>query len=457
MLTRRAFIGVGAFAAATRLSASIPAWATRGASSEVLTGPLSSATAYTAESGGWRVLPAWRARRTFVLAGVSWTTGEPPGAIELRARRGGEPWSAWTPSPVHAGHGPDGRERRATDPVWTGPANELQVRVRGRSSGLRAAAVAARPPAPRARAAQAAPGPPGVTPRTSWGGDTVTPRDAPELGDVQVAFVHHTVNANDYGPEESAAMVLAIARYHRDVNGWDDLGYNFVVDRYGQVFEGRAGGMDQPVIGAQVQGFNHVSTGIACLGTFGTEALAAPAVEALARTIAWKLSVHGRPTSGPVVVRSRGGSENRFQAGTDVTLDRVSGHSDGGKTECPGAALHAQLPDIRARVAAIGGTVPTSTVAGPPRLEARLGARRVRARGRGVRITGSGAEAGHASLSVERQVAGLRFRFARRISIHVDNDGTFATRVRLPRPGVYRLTVRSGAQRVALILRSVRR
>lgn len=457
MLTRRAFIGAGAVAAATRFSATMPAWATRGASSEVLTGPLASATARAAGADGWRVLPAWRSRRTFVVAGVSWTEGEPPDAIELRARRSGEPWSAWTCGPIHAGHGPDGRERRATDPVWTGPANELQVRVRGRSGGLRAAAVAARPPAPRARAAQAAPGPPGVIPRTSWGGDTVAPRDTPALGDVQVAFVHHTVNANDYGPEESATMVLAIARYHRDVNGWDDLGYNFVVDRYGQVFEGRAGGMDQPVIGAQVQGFNHVSSGIACLGTFGVEALPGPAMEALARTIAWKLSVHGRPTSGPVVVRSRGGSENRFPAGTDVTLDRVSGHRDGGKTECPGAALHAQLPDIRARVAAIGGTVPTSTVAGPPPLQARLGSRRVRARGKGVRITGSGARAGHASISIERQAAGLRFRFARRLSVHVDDDGTFAVRVRLARPGVYRLTVRSAGQRVALVIRSVRR
>ena len=95
--------------------------------------------------------------------------------------------------------------------------------------------------------------------------------------------MHHTVGRNDYGPEESVSIVLGIARFHRDVNGWDDLGYNFLVDRHGQMFEGRAGGMDQAVIGAQVQGFNHVSTGIACLGSFDGEALPSAAVEALAQ------------------------------------------------------------------------------------------------------------------------------------------------------------------------------
>src|ERR671910_395917 len=134
----------------------------------------------------------------------------------------------------------------------------------------------------RARAAQAG-APPPITPRSAWGADSVPPREPPIYGEVQLAFVHHTVTANDYTPEESPGIVLAIARYHRNSQGWNDIGYQFLVDRYGQIFEGRAGGIDQAIVGAQAQGFNSVSTGVACLGTHtdvfqteaGLEALAA--------------------------------------------------------------------------------------------------------------------------------------------------------------------------------------
>jgi len=403
------------------------------------------------------VLPVVRAPRAFELAGVRWGDSEAPRAVELRARRSGRRWSPWTPVPIGAGHGPDGGRRRASDPVWTGRADELELRVRGHRSSLHAAFVAVRDAArPHARVAQAPVGPPGVIHRAAWGGDRVEPRDAPTLGEVQVAFVHHTVNANDYAPEESAGMVLAIARFHRDHNGWDDLGYNFLVDRYGQVFEGRAGGMDQPVVGAQAQGFNHLSTGIACLGTFGTEALPAPAFEALARTIAWKLAAHATAASGPVTVTSRGGSASRYAAGRQVTLDRVSGHRDGGRTECPGDALHGQLPALRARVAKLAATMPHPAVA-QPALRARATTRRVRATGRGVLVRGSAPAGQPVTVSVARQDMALRFRFVRRVKARPRPDGDFAVRVRLPRPGVYRLLVQAAGQRVALHVRSVRR
>ena len=173
------------------------------------------------------------------------------------------------------------------------------------------------------------------------------PRAAPEYGEVQAAFVHHTVNANDYAPEDSPAIVLGIARYHRDSNGWNDIGYNFLVDKYGQVFEGRAGGIDQAVVGAQAQGYNSVSTGIASIGTFTGCRRPSPGFDALARLIAWKLSLHGVPTEGQVVVTSARRRVQPLPGGTPVTLERISGHRDGDSTSCPGDALYAQLPELR--------------------------------------------------------------------------------------------------------------
>ena len=105
-------------------------------------------------------------------------------------------------------------------------------------------------------------------PRADWGGDRVIPRARPAYGSVEVAFVHHTESANTYGPDDSAAIVLAIAKYHRDTKGWNDVGYNFLVDRFGRIYEGRAGGIDLPVIGAHTQGYNARSTGIAIIGSF---------------------------------------------------------------------------------------------------------------------------------------------------------------------------------------------
>src|SRR3954467_4900740 len=265
------------------------------------------------------------------LAGLRW-----PGRAhlhgELRARRRG---GRWTPRlPLHAGadHAPDGGTNGGTDPVWTGRADEIELRLSRPLHGLALHGVrtrgAPRTPRAQARAAQAGGPPMRIITRTEWGGDSVPPRAAPEFGEVRMAFVHHTVNANDYGPEDSAGIVLAMARYHRDHNKWNDLGYNFVVDRYGQVFEGRAGGIDQPIVGAHAQGYNSVSTGVANIGTYDVAGQTEAALEAMASLIAWKLAIHGAPIEGKVTVTSRGGDDNRYPAGRQLLLNRVAGHRD---------------------------------------------------------------------------------------------------------------------------------
>jgi hypothetical protein len=324
-LTRRRALALGAAAGAGTLLAGTPGRAlARGASR----GPRAFGLTLGAADFRGRLSRVLRAPARFDLVGLR---GARQG-IEIRVRRSGGRWSRWVALAVHGDHAPDtGSGERASDPVWAGGADELQLRarrgVRG-TLGLHFVSVGAARPL-----------------RTSAAGRAAAARQT----QVQVAFVHHTVTANDYTADQSGSIVLAIAKYHRDTNGWNDLGYNFVVDQYGQVFEGRAGGVDQAVVGAHAQGYNGLSTGIALLGTYSDAPASEAALQALAQLIGWKMSLHGAPVDGQITVSSGGGDLNRYPSGTPVALERIAGHRDGDATECPGNALYAQLPDLRAR------------------------------------------------------------------------------------------------------------
>jgi len=375
--TRRQALGLGAAALAATAARSPAALAARPALFELdlAAEPLAASTA----AAGWRTTRVLRAPRRFDLVGLRWARGSKAEA-QLRARRRGGRWTPWVPLHASGDHGPDGGcgAPAGTDPAFVGAADELQLRLRGTPRALRARFVRALPTATvarrvgarlrrrsTARAAQPRQtiGPPvQVVTRSEWGGDTVPPRAQPAFGSVQIAFVHHTVTASDYAPEESAAIVLGIARYHRDSNRWNDLGYNFLVDKHGQVFEGRAGGIDAPVVGAQAQGYNSVSTGVACLGTFTEVAQSEVGMDALARLLGWKLTLHGVPVQGVVTVTSAGGASNRYGSGTPVTFERISGHRDGNATSCPGDVLYGQLADLRLRAARYAAPVAALTM-----------------------------------------------------------------------------------------------
>ena len=351
-----------------------------------------------ARAAGRRVTRIVRPGKRFNLFGLRWRGGD-VGTLRARVRRGGGDWSRWVPVGIDPGHAPDrgtGEHRRAvraSDPVWAGQADVVQLafsgarrpramrlrflnttgtatpiaRLRTRLRGLAAGAVAMVRGLAGASAARADTSQPAIVGRDQWAGSRCAPRADPDYGEVKLAFVHHTVSANTYGPEDSAAMVLGICRYHRDTNGWNDIGYNFVVDRYGTIFEGRGGGVGEAVIGAQAQGYNASSTGVASLGTFSSGGQTPAGLGAIARLLSWKLAVHGVPPTGKVDVVSAGGSTNRFPAGSRPDFDRISGHRDGNATACPGDGLYAQLPQLRAMVDP-----------GPPRAATRTTAERER-------------------------------------------------------------------------------
>lgn len=296
----------------------------------------------------------------FAMLGVSWPSSSiEVQAVQARTSTDGVRWSEWRDLDIDPEQGPDaGREGgsvRATQPMWVDRARFVDVRFsRGRPPDAAVHLIDPGPdPRPAVSQAFAAPSRPGIISRAQWGADESIRRGTPQYAsNLKLAIVHHTATTNAYPIQDSARIVRSIYAYHVQTNRWNDIGYNLLVDRYGQIFEGRAGGVDRAVIGAHAAGFNTGSTGIAVIGTFIQENLPGAGVDALQRLLAWKLDVHHVDPRGSVRVTSGGSS--RYPAGTSVNLRTIAGHRDVGQTECPGDRLFSQLPSIRDAARSIG-------------------------------------------------------------------------------------------------------
>jgi hypothetical protein len=187
-----------------------------------------------------------------------------------------------------------------------------------------------------------------IIPRKKWDPhNDCKPRHKSKEGDYKAAIIHHTVNANDYSKNEAKDMVLGICRFHRNGNGWDDIGYNFVVDKYGELFEGRNGGIDRANVGAHAIGFNEETAGIANLGDFDKVKPSKDQLKAQAKLIAWLSKEYDFPVDGKVKLKSQGGQGNRFRKGEKAKIDEISGHKDLTQTDCPGTKLYGELKKIR--------------------------------------------------------------------------------------------------------------
>ncbi|MFE5678336.1 peptidoglycan recognition protein [Streptomyces erythrochromogenes] len=317
----------------------------------------------------------------FGLMGVSWkdASAEVQGKIEARSRNAVT--GAWTPwvelEPLKAGlDGVRPGARGATEPVWVGSADGAEVRVGGGSAALPAgleldlvdpgkagragAAKSAPASGARAAAAAAAPGPestaprPDVVPRAQWGADESLNNEGPIYlagGRIKALFVHHTAASAPYECTDSAAIVRGLHVYHVKTNGWRDLGYNFLVDKCGTLFEGRQGGVDQPVMGAHTYGFNSESTSVAVLGDHTTAGASPAALEGISKMAAYKLGQYDADMDGTTTLTAGATQKNyagtSFTAGQPYPFKTVSGHRDGFNTECPGHQLYPQLDTIR--------------------------------------------------------------------------------------------------------------
>ena len=145
-------------------------------------------------------------------------------------------------------------------------------------------------------------------------------------------------------------MVLAICRFHRNSNGWNDIGYNALVDRFGNIYAGRDGGLGRAVIGAHAQGFNAQTTGVAVIGTHTRRKISKPAMRGVARWLAWKLPEHGHDTTGKARMISAGGDASRYPAG-ETDQNPADHRPPAGRLDgCPGDALYRQLGNLRNKV-----------------------------------------------------------------------------------------------------------
>ncbi|MGH3361812.1 MAG: peptidoglycan recognition protein family protein, partial [Nocardioides sp.] len=287
-------------------------------------------------------------------------------------------WSDWSELPHRDDHQPDpgsveGRQARpGTEALLVGEVEQVQVRAVSENAsppaGLQMAVIApgeptgttteraaidtggsdVGEPSPAAAEGESLPVDgldlqaatytprPKIYSRQQWGAnERLRDKGSLRYYEVHAGFVHHTVNANGYSRDQVPGILRSIYAYHTQSRGWSDVGYNFLVDRFGRIWEGRAGGVDRPVVGAHTLGYNDYSFAMSAIGNFETATPRDAMLQAYGSLFAWKLSLHGVDASSD---RQRVGG-SWFRA--------INGHRDAGSTACPGRYLYARLGTIR--------------------------------------------------------------------------------------------------------------
>ncbi|MEV6223725.1 N-acetylmuramoyl-L-alanine amidase [Nocardia fluminea] len=297
--------------------------------------------------------------------------------IRVRARQLDGSWGQWFEAGTDdsvAARPPDGRSLQGSEPIYVGDTDAVQIlsthtseptgrpRLQNPSPVSGADHLGSGSPALTAVlldpghgeeessvvAAPLADGGPSVISRGQWGADESIRCEDPTYNDgLAGVIVHHTAGRNDYTITESAAIVRGIYAYHSETLGWCDIGYNALVDKYGQIYEGHFGGLDRPVQGAHAGGFNQNTAGVAFMGNHESEEPTPAAVAAMAQFIGWRTRIAGLDPQGTTTMISEGTEFTPFRQGEEVQLPVVFSHRDVGNTACAGDAAYALMDHIR--------------------------------------------------------------------------------------------------------------
>lgn len=329
------------------------------------------------------VFTAERPAARFTIAGVSWARSSTvkPHEVSVRVRvKESSGWTAWEQLGI-PDEGPDttsaeaARARVGTSPLVTSGATAIQVRVDTATGatptdlkvstidpGTSPADDDLTRSAPAASASAAALQPTIIT-RAQWGADESLRGSTTLSSTVKAITIHHTAGSNTYTQDTAAAQIRGIYAYDTKTLGWADIAYNFLVDKWGRIYEGRAGSITKAVRGAHAMGFNTDTMGVAALGNYETASAPAAMVDGLAKVAGWKLSQYGVNPTGKATLTSQGGTGTKYGAGVTATLDAVHPHQSTSYTLCPGQYLTPQLATLRTKAS---NYARYSTLSGPP-------------------------------------------------------------------------------------------
>jgi hypothetical protein len=300
----------------------------------------------------------------FTLIGISAHTPEGAEAL-VRVHKDGA-WSAWAPLAFSSEDAPDPGSAEAanaatandgvptSEGVWFGSSDGYELSLPAGSADL--TVHLAREYTPDASTPMDTPSEPAanidsrpdINPRSSWGARA--PKEPYSYApDVEHAIVHHSVTQNDYSPADVPSILRSIQAFHMDGQGWNDIAYNFAVDKYGTIWEARGGGVTSTVIGGHTYGANTATTGVVALGDFSAAATTQAMVNSIGDLLGWKLAIHGVDPQGSSDYQIK--ASERYAEGQVVNFASIIGHRDVNFTGCPGDNLYPRLGEIRQRAA----------------------------------------------------------------------------------------------------------
>ncbi len=263
-------------------------------------------------------------------------------------------------------------DRYAAAPVWLADEiDRLEVTRRaGAAHHLRVdfLTVPARAPVVTSAAVVAAGAQPAIRPNEDWGNPgwvhaNEDCEDGPsEPGYLDRAAIHHTVSSNSYPPSAVDDLLIGIYYGHTQVNGWCDIGYNFVIDRFGTIWEGRTQSIEKPIQGGHTSGINPGSVGIALLGSHqpgGPNGAVNPppgAAALITSIVSWKFSQSGANPLATVQVGVKN-NDTYPLVGQRLTVPAIYGHREVEATSCPGDLAMGLVSQVRQSVVVVPPTV----------------------------------------------------------------------------------------------------